>query len=68
MSDTYDDGTEALKKLAEEVEHERDEGRPEFDIVEEDEAEAVDDEAPADGPLEPLDPDPTEGAPETRYL
>ncbi|WP_062386435.1 hypothetical protein [Demequina iriomotensis] len=70
MSDTYDEGTEVLKKLADEVEHERDEGRSEFDIVEEDDEDGIDDEAPADGPVEPLDPEPETGgaAVETRYL
>ncbi len=70
MSDTYDEGTEALKKLAEEVEHERESGLSDLDAAEEvDEGSDIDEEAPADGPRDGEEPDPVLGIPpQTRYM
>lgn len=68
MSDTddqsMDEGTEALRQIAEEVEQEREQGRSEFDLPDPHEDE-VDPEAPADGPVEPLEAEGTDDAPVT---
>ncbi|WP_062463604.1 hypothetical protein [Demequina soli] len=57
MSEQFDEDTEALVALAAEVEHEREVAAEGYDPSVDPEAE-IDEEAPADGPVEPLDEEP----------
>ncbi|MDN4474861.1 hypothetical protein QQX09_03205 [Demequina sp. SYSU T00192] len=68
MTEQYDADTEALVELTAEVEREREAEAADYDSSVDPEDE-IDEEAPADGPVEPLDDAPeAEGGDEARYL